>query len=222
MTELKAFNDKRAEIYWWISSIFIKELSEAELEQYQSSEIRTFIESLGDVPVLTESSDDLLTCINKLNRLEEPQIQLSSDFDDLFLSADKRAISTCASSYRNMANPANNISAQQIIQVMESHHITLDQIKNEPADHISNILDFLGNIIIRSNELEQVPHLEAALKEQETFIRSYLLSWMYDFREQVNAKDQFGFYAAFTRLLVSFLELDCEYLASPETMSRNS
>ncbi len=78
------------------------------------------------------------------------------------------------------------------------------KIHNEPADHISNILDFLGNLIIRSNELEQRPHLESALKEQETFIRSYLLSWMYDFKEQINAKDQFGFYAAFTRLLVSF------------------
>lgn len=222
MIELKAFNDKRAEIYWWISSIFIKELSEAELEQYRSSEIRTFIEGLGDVPVLTESSDDILRCIDKITRMEDAQIQLSSDFDDLFLSSDKRSISACASSYQNMANPASKISASEIISVMQSHNITLDQIQNEPADHISNILDFLGNLIIRSNELEQQPHIENALKEQETFIRSYLLSWMYDFREQINGKDQFGFYAAFTRLLVSFLELDCEYLASPDTLGGNS
>ncbi|CAH0540544.1 molecular chaperone TorD [Vibrio marisflavi] len=222
MIDLKAFNDKRAEIYWWIASIFIKELSEAELEQYRSSEIKTFIESLGDVPVLTEPSDDLLKCINKICHMDDPQLQLSSDFSDLFLSSDKRSISACASSYQNMANPAHKVSAQEIINIMQSHNITLDQIHNEPADHISNILDFLGNLIIRSNELEQRPHLESALKEQETFIRSYLLSWMYDFKEQINAKDQFGFYAAFTRLLVSFLELDCEYLASPDTANRNS
>ncbi len=127
MIDLKAFNDKRAEIYWWIASIFIKELSEAELEQYRSSEIKTFIESLGDVPVLTEPSDDLLKCINKICHMDDPQLQLSSDFSDLFLSSDKRSISACASSYQNMANPAHKVSAQEIINIMQSHNITLDQ-----------------------------------------------------------------------------------------------
>lgn len=34
MQEVKAFNEKRAEIYWWFSSLFAKELSEKELETY--------------------------------------------------------------------------------------------------------------------------------------------------------------------------------------------
>lgn len=42
MQEVKAFNEKRAEIYWWFSSLFAKELSEKELETYHSVEIRSF------------------------------------------------------------------------------------------------------------------------------------------------------------------------------------
>ena len=48
MDELRAFNEKRAEIYWWISGLFVRELSETELDQYQSDELKTFVEGLID------------------------------------------------------------------------------------------------------------------------------------------------------------------------------
>ena len=60
MQELKAFNEKRSEIYWWFSSLFAKELTVADLEQYQSPEIRSFLSGLGETralnPPLTVSS----------------------------------------------------------------------------------------------------------------------------------------------------------------------
>lgn len=218
MDELRAFNEKRAEIYWWISGLFVRELSETELEQYQSDELKTFVEGLGEVPILTEPSDDLLHCISQLKAMEDAQIVLASDFNDLFLSSNQNVIYTCASHYRNVANPSLHTSTQEIVALMASHYVTVDPSNKEPADHISNELDFLGNLIIRSNELEKLAHFEEALTEQEMFIRRYLLSWLYDFREQLNHKDSFGFYASIARLLVCFLELDCEYLATKQRL----
>lgn len=42
MQELKILNEKRAEIYWWLSSLFFKELSEQDIARYHSAEVRTF------------------------------------------------------------------------------------------------------------------------------------------------------------------------------------
>ena len=47
MKDTKAFNEQRAEIYWWLSSLFTKELTQDELDHYHSVEIRSFLTSLG-------------------------------------------------------------------------------------------------------------------------------------------------------------------------------
>ncbi|MGF1807543.1 molecular chaperone TorD, partial [Aliivibrio sifiae] len=36
MNELTAFNEQRAEIYWWLSSLLANELTTEQLEQYNS------------------------------------------------------------------------------------------------------------------------------------------------------------------------------------------
>jgi TorA-specific chaperone len=83
---------------------------------------------------------------------------------------------------------------------------------NEPADHIAIELDFFGNLIIRSNELESETELEDALLQQDNFIQTQLLSWTPKFAEKCQTLDKFGFYSALTLLLVAFLQLDSSYL----------
>ena len=41
--------------------------------------------------------------------------------------------------------------------------VILDENLKEPADHLAVELDFLGNMIIRSNELEQEKHILQAI-----------------------------------------------------------
>ncbi len=48
MQEIKTFNEKRAEIYWWFSSLFAKELNQVELDKYHSAEIRSFLSDLAE------------------------------------------------------------------------------------------------------------------------------------------------------------------------------
>ncbi|GAK85009.1 chaperone protein TorD [Vibrio ponticus] len=76
MQELKAFNEKRAEIYWWFSSLFAKELTEAELEQYQSPEIRGFLAGLGENPTLKPAVDRLVDAL--IVNLTVKMVNLSS------------------------------------------------------------------------------------------------------------------------------------------------
>ncbi|MFB9214953.1 molecular chaperone TorD [Vibrio sinaloensis] len=212
MQEIKAFNEKRAEIYWWLSSLLAKELTEENLAHYHSPEIRSFLSGLGENEALKPAITKVIDALNRLLDREDAQLELSADFCDLFLKSDKDSALPYASMYIGKTGLLNDEPAREIETLMSQHGVQVDKNLNEPADHIAIELDFLGNLIIRSNELEQEHALEAALSEQETFIRQHLLSWTPAFSTKCQTLDDFGFYAAIVSLMVAFLELDCSYL----------
>ncbi len=98
-------------------------------------------------------------------------------------------------------------------QLMLDHGVDVKKGLNEPADHIAIELDFLGNMIIRSNELEKLEHIDKALLEQKEFIEKYLLSWFPQFSKNVLSLMSLVFMPAVSELLVSFCQLDCAYLS---------
>lgn len=212
MQEIKAFNEKRAEIYWWLSSLFAKELTEESLQQYHSAEIRSFLTGLGENPHLKPAIDKLVDALNRLIDREDAQLELAADFCDLFLKSDKDSALPYASIYIGKSGLLNDQPAADMEKLMTEHGIEVDKGLNEPADHLAIELDFLGNLIIRSNELEQERHMEDAFIEQEEFIQQHLLSWVPQFSKKCEALDEFGFYSATSLLLIAFLELDCAYL----------
>ncbi|MGF1910398.1 molecular chaperone TorD [Vibrio kasasachensis] len=212
MQELKAFNEKRAEIYWWFSSLFAKELTEAELVQYQSPEIRSFLAGLGENPTLKPAIDRLVDALNRQIDREDGQLELAADFCDLFLKSDKESALPYASMYVGKSGLLHDEPAIEMEALLIQHGVAINKEMNEPADHIAIELDLLGNMIIRSNELEQERHLNDALIEQESFIRQHILNWVPKFSAKSQSLDSFGFYSAVVSLLVAFLNLDCDYL----------
>ncbi len=212
MQEIKAFNEKRAEIYWWLSSLYANELSEENLQQYQSEQIRSFLSGLGENAELKPAIDRVINALNRLMDREDAQLELAADFCELFLKSDRDSALPYASMYIGESGLLNDKPAKEMEEVMKQHGVAVDAKLNEPADHIAIELDLLGNLIIRSNELEQQRHLEEAFVEQEKFIRQYILSWTPQFAEKCQTLDDFGFYSAIATLTVAFLELDCHYL----------
>ncbi|MGF1694695.1 molecular chaperone TorD [Vibrio kyushuensis] len=212
MQEIKTFNEKRAEIYWWLSSLFAKELTVQDLAQYQTPQIRSFLTGLGENETLKPSIDRLVDALNRLLDREDAQLELSADFCDLFLKSDKDSALPYASMYIGKSGLLNDVPAKEVAELMAQHGVTVDETLNEPADHLAVELDFLGNLIIRSNELEQEKHLDEALAEQEQFISTHILTWTPQFNEKCQKLDEFGFYASVSELLCAFLELDCRYL----------
>ncbi|GAD78999.1 molecular chaperone TorD [Vibrio ezurae] len=213
MQELKQFNEQRAEIYWWFSSLFSKELTQDDLIAYQTPAVRGFIQGLAENESLFASATRLLTALDKLQQREDAQLELSADFCDLFLTSDKHAALPYASLYLEENKLLNGAPAQKMTQIMLEHGIEVDKGFNEPADHLAIELDFIGNLIIRSNQLEKQAHLDAALNEQKLFIEQHLLSWIPQFSENCTQYDEFGFYSAVAELLVNFCEIDCLYLS---------
>jgi TorA-specific chaperone len=212
MQEIKSFNEKRAEIYWWFSSLFARELSQVELDKYHSAEIRSFLSGLAENDRLRVEVQQLVQTLNKLLDRQDAQLELAADFCDLFLKSAKHGALPYASIYLDQSGLLNAEPARMMEKLMTEHGVRVSDTLNEPADHLAIQLDFLGHLIIRSNELEQERHMESAFAEQQQFIESMLLSWLPRFHQQCLQHDQFGFYASVAKLLIAFCKLDSDYL----------
>lgn len=216
MQEFIAFNEQRAEIYWWMSSLLARELTTEDLEEYHGGEMLTFLSGLGMTPELKEPVEAFRDALNRLKTREDAQLELAADFCGLFLSTPKSGALPYASMYVGESGLLNDKPAQDMNKLMEKFDIAQRKEFNEPADHIAVELDFMGNLIILANQQESEEQAEAIMQEQQQFIDTMLLNWLPAFAKQCKERDQFGFYAAAVNLLVAFCKLDSAFLAGEE------
>ncbi|ENM5763066.1 molecular chaperone TorD [Vibrio mimicus] len=214
--ELKILNEKRAEIYWWLSSLFIKELSEQDITHYHSAEIRTFLSGLADEESLADDVRSLIDALNRLQDRQDAQLELAADFCDLFLKSDRDSALPYASVYTDKGL-LNGKPAQQMRQLLATHGVKVDQNLNEPADHLAIQLDFLAHLVISTNQFEQNSEVNAALQVQSDFISQHLLTWLPVFVERCTQFDTFGLYAAVARLALAFVKQDQGFLDELKT-----
>ena len=212
MQDIKAFNEKRAEINWWLSSLLAKELSAEVLEEYHSPQIRSFLAGLGENQHLRPHVNRLVNALNRLLDRSNAQLELAADFCNLFLKSDKDSALPYASIYIGHSGLLNDQPATEMENLMLQHQIKVNKVINEPADHIAVELDFLGHLIICSNQLKQSKELEASMQEQAQFINKHLLTWIPSFVDRCKKIDDFGFYASVTEILLAFIKQDYCYL----------
>ncbi len=212
MQHIKAFNEKRAEIYWWLSSVFTSELSAKDLEQYHRPEIRNFLAGLGENKQLEQAVKQFSAQLDQLLNLNNAQVLLAENYYNLFLKCDQSSVLPYASLYIDKSQIKDKTPAQSIAELMEKNGVHVQEHTDEPYDHLAIELDFLGHLIIRSNEFEKSAHMEQALLFQADYIRNHLLTWVPEFSLHCVEKDKLGFYASISVLLVAFLKLDLNYL----------
>ena len=145
MQEFIAFNEQRAEIYWWMSSLFARELSDADLHEYHGGEMYTFLSGLGMTEELKAPVDNFRAAITKSNARSDEQLELAADFCGLFLSTPKSGALPYASMYVGKTGLLNDKPAQEMHELMASFDIAQRKEFNEPADHLAIELDFMGN-----------------------------------------------------------------------------
>ncbi len=212
MREVKAFNEQRAEIYWWFSGLFAKALTKKELDAYHSVEIRSFLAGLGENKSLKFAVENLVDALNRLQKRQDAQLELAADYSQLFLNKEKFGALPYASMYVGQSASHNDNPADEMTKLMADFGVHGEDKLNEQTDHIAIQLDFLGHMIIRSNEFEQEKHMEEAFIKQNHFIEHRLLSWLPQFSATCRQLDKFGFYASVAQLLVAFCKLDRTYL----------
>ncbi|EOX1767399.1 molecular chaperone TorD [Vibrio cholerae] len=207
MQELKILNEKRAEIYWWLSSLFFKELSEQDIARYHSAEVRTFLSGLADEQSLSREVKHLVEALNRLQDRQDAQLELAADFCDLFLKSDRDSALPYASVYTDQGL-LNGKPAQQMRELLSALGVKVEQNLNEPEDHLAIQLDFLAHLAISANQIEHSAQLSLALQAQSDFISQHLLTWLPAFAERCTQFDAFGLYSAAARLALAFIQQD--------------
>lgn len=207
------FNQQRAEIYWWLSSLLARELTAEQLDSYFKSDIQNFLSELGATPELSSSITQIKNSISALQLREDAQLELSADFCGLFLTTPKSAALPYASIYRDKEQQLNGQPAREMDEWLNRFDIAQKSDFNEPTDHIAIQLDFLGNLILLSNQCDDESQFEALMQQQLLFINTQLLSWFPAFNSDCSSRDEFGFYASITEFLLAFTDLDQHFLS---------
>ena len=216
MQEFIAFNEQRAEIYWWMSSLLSRELTQEDITEYHGGEMYTFLSGLGMTPELKQPVEAFRDALKKLESREDAQLELAADFCGLFLSTPKNGALPYASMYVGESGLLNDKPAQDMNKLMADYNIAQRKEFNEPADHIAVELDFMGNLIILANQQEDEQKAEDVMQAQQKFLETMLLNWLPAFAQACSARDKFGFYAAAVNLLLAFCKLDTAFLAGEE------
>ncbi|MGF1723721.1 molecular chaperone TorD [Photobacterium nomapromontoriensis] len=216
MKEFIAFNEQRAEIYWWMSSLFARELTEQDIEQYQNGEMATFLSGLAMTAELKASVETFRDALQRLDKRDDAQLELAADFCGLFLSTPKSGALPYASMYVGKSGLMNDKPAQDMNKLMDEYAIAQRKEFNEPADHLAIELDFMGNLIIMANQQSSEAAAEELMQAQLNFINTMLLNWLPLFAKEAKRHDKFGFYAAAAEMLLAFCQLDTAYLIGEE------
>ncbi len=211
MQEFIAINEQRAEFYWWMSSLFSKELTQEDLNIYFGDDMAQYLSMLAMTPELKHAIATFQELLLKQKTRHDGQLELAADFCGLFLSTPKTGSLPYASIYIGTTGLLNDKPAQEMGNWLQRFEIAQRKDFNEPLDHLSIQLDFMGNLIVLANH-ENEEKQESMMKEQETFLESMLMTWLPAFQKELATFDQFGFYKAAGALLLTFIELDRQFL----------
>jgi TorA specific chaperone len=212
MQEFLATSERRAELYWWFATLFAAELSDEQIAEYDSYDVRSFLKSLSTLDPMRDAVAELNDAIARLLVRTDRQLELAADFAGLFLSDPKQGVPPYESLYRG----EGRLLMQTPMTLMQARltrlGINVSDKYKEPEDHLAIELDLMGNLIIRAAEARTADERSRWLAEQDELLHEHLLGWFNRFEQGCHAKDNFGFYGACARLLGVFLVMDANYL----------
>ena len=212
MQEFLATSERRAELYWWFATLFAAELSDDQIAEYDSYDVRSFLKSLATLDPMRDAVAELNEVIARLLVRPDRQLELAADFAGLFLVDPKQGALPYESLYRGDAKLLMQASMTEMQTRLQRLGIDVSDKYQEPADHLAIELDLMGNLIIRAAEAGTATERAQWLQEQEALLHQHLLGWFADFEQACRAVDRFGFYGASARLLGVFLTMDANYL----------
>ena len=205
MQEFLATSERRAELYWWFATLFTAQLSDEQIAEYDSYDVRSFLKSLSTLDPMRPAVAELNDAISRLLVRPERANALASDFHELFLAND--AVSPHESAHQDAA------ALERMQARLSRLNIDVSAKYQQPVDHLGVELDLMGNLIIRAAEAASADLREQWLGEQEALLHGHLLAWFPHFERACRAADPFGFYGASARLLGVFLTMDANYLS---------
>lgn len=189
----------------WFAGLYASELSQEQLLAYQRGEGDAVLAALAEIPGLEKTVARLRSAFNGLTLMAHPRLELAADFASLFLLDGRHSAPPYGSVYtsggrRFFAEPQERMQERLAASQQE-----VSKEFREPSDHLSVMLEYLGNgfdaLINNTDQPAQAPTLE----QIQAFVDEELLNWLPAFAarcEQVTTVSDV--YPALARLLLKF------------------
>lgn len=187
--------EERAFLYTWFNNLLGNELSEAQLEQYNSGMFQPLFELFNQLGFDTQINA-LKTALTELKNQPFSNLELAADYAQLFLLDSTSSALPYASAYLEQQQLQDNL--QTMDKYLKQYHLGINKQKNEPSDHLCVYLEVLIKLI------EQEP-----INKQHQFIQQQLLSWLPEFIEKaLKIKVKSQFYPQLLQLFFDFIQQD--------------
>lgn len=178
--------------------------------------------SMKKMAIPAEGSEELLEGYELLNNylnspLLDPLTDLAVDYAKVFLGAGKTESELCAYPYESVyTSPERLLMQDARDEVLEKYReFGLDKSKdlNEPEDHISFELEFMGKLCVLTREAlaaEDDSKVSFYLNEQKRFLADHLLNWIPEFCGDIEKHGNTDFYKGIARITEAFLKMDVD------------
>ena len=195
-------SQRRAQLYEWFSSLFSAPLSEADLQEFDSYDLRDFLKSLATLDPLHPAATHFQEQVSQLLQLENSQDQLADSYQALFTQT--RLLDT--SSFDELDQ-----DALLLMSILLKQYGT--QLADDDPLHGANQLEMMATLAFASSEQarSEADRIEL-LEKQRALANQLLISWLPSFSEQCQQQDTLGFYASLAQLLLAVFIMDIHYL----------
>ncbi|WP_051326543.1 molecular chaperone TorD [Aliagarivorans taiwanensis] len=201
---IKQAMEGRAGLYWWFSSLLIRELTNEQLQAFCSEQGSSLLSQLATEPSLRPACEKVSQELAKLRVMQDPQLELAADYAATLLGDHRSSAPPYASLYANDSALMYQEPHQQMLEALSQWQLGITLEFNEPADHFAIVLDLMGNLAIKSLESRQA--LTAQLDLVTTLLLPALKPWCEACQKHT------GLYAALSLLLYEFVKLDLSLL----------
>lgn len=198
--KVSPLNETRASLYWWFATLLSKELDSEQLASYFSGEGAEFIKQLSFQPEFSEFVPKVNKALTMVWTSKRPELELAADFSELFLTDAKKGAPPYASVYLSDPGQLFEQPHHDMLALLELQGLAVDPHFNEPADHLSIQLDYLGNLILKDGVMVSTAQTE--------FIENQIVSWLDSFVKATLKVNNSGFYQAICQMLQAYVKQD--------------
>ncbi|ART79491.1 molecular chaperone TorD [Oceanisphaera avium] len=185
----------------WFATLFARELDEASVQTYLKGGADPLLDELELIEELAPLVRPFRQAIASLILLREPRLELAADFASLFLSDARHSPAPYASLYLDEGR-FSGPSLSNMQQRLNELNMAVSESLNEPADHLSIMLEYLA---ARYQTLASLP-TPSEEAELVQFSQQELASWLPQWAQRAQQLDTASaFYPSLMRLLSAYI-----------------
>ncbi|MDR0500462.1 MAG: molecular chaperone TorD family protein [Coriobacteriales bacterium] len=207
----------RAASYRMFSRLFLKPLTDEDIEELAAMDLINRALELKDCGLLSEGFNDMGRGLRKRNT--GTRQSLSSDytmcFDGVATTNDEVAV-PYASIFLGEKALFNQEPRNEVFKIFCAENVGVKSSVHLPEDHLSFELEFLAMLSERSVvaiEANDISELRRNLELSATFIRDHIQSWIGMLAERANKLLSTRFYIGVMKATQGYLSLDLETIA---------